>query len=291
MLKKIIIAAVVVLVLAIVVFGWPKTWSYLRGTQQILNEEVDDRTPMRLESARITALIQKENEAVLSYEDSICDLEARRDSTMRSIEEARKKLQTEMDLLKRIKALLDEKRQQYTIGRNTYTYAEVNADALERIEAVKRMQEDIAFKQSLVNDLDRAVKQGRGSLADAHKRLAELNSAMERLRARDANADVRLQVAKLTNAIAGAPLSADSELEKAIRNYERRVGTKERRAASRLMTSSGQFRIDYSAAMVTQDASAEIDQLLGEGPVAKPVKPVPQTRPSAAEALKDVPQD
>ena len=203
MLKKIIIAAAVVLVLAIVIFGWPKTWSYLCGTQQILNEEVDDRTPMRLESARITALIQKENEAVLSYEDSICDLEARRDSTMRAIEEARKKLQAEMDLLKRIKALLDEKREQYTIGRNTYTYAEVNADALERIEAVKRMQEDIAFKQSLVNDLDRAVKQGRGSLADAHKRLAELNNAMERLHARDANADVRLQVAKLTNAIAG----------------------------------------------------------------------------------------
>lgn len=291
MLKKLIIAAAVILVLAIVVFGWPKTWSYMQGTQQILNEEVDDRAPMRLESARITALIQKENEAVLSYEDNICDLEARRDSTVRSIEEARKKLQAEMDLLKRIKALLDEKHEQYTIGRNTYTYAEVNADALERIEAVKQIQEDITFKQSLVDDLDRAVKQGRGSLTDAHKRLAELRNGMERLRARDANADVRLQVAKLTNAIAGAPLSADSELEKAINNYERRVGTKERRATSRLMTSSGQFRIDYSAAMVTQDASVEIDQLLNEGQANKPLTSIPQTRPSASEALESVSQD
>ena len=291
MLKKLIIFVTVILVLTVVVFGWPKTWSYLQGTQQIINDEFDDRTPMRLESARINALIQKENAAVLSYEDSICDLEARRDSTMRSIEEARKKLQAEMDLLKRIKSLLGEKCEQYTIGRNTYSYAEVNADALERVETVKRTQEDIAFNQSLVDDLDRAVKQGRGSLADAHKRLVELRNGMERLRARDANANVRLQVAKLTNAIAGAPLSAESELEKAIGNYERRVGTKERRAASRLMNSGGQFKIDYSAAMVTQDASIEIDQLLGEEPVNKPITSDLQTLPSAAEALKDVPQD
>ena len=62
---------------------------------------------------------------------------------------------------------------------------------------------------------------------------------------------------------------------------------KERRAQSRLNASNGQFRIDYSAAMVTQDASSEIGQMLGETPRETTVPPAPTTRPSAAEALRD----
>jgi phage shock protein A len=242
---------------------------------------------MKLESARITALIQKENETILAYEDKICDLESRRDGTATSIVEASKKLAAEMDLLRRIRALLDEKQDRYTIGRSTYTYAEVNADALDRLESVRRMQETVAFNETLVADLDTAIKQGRGSLGEARKRLVELKSGVTRMEARNANADVRLEVVKLTNSIAGAPLSAESELEKAVRNYDRRVGQKERRAESRLNASNGQFRIDYSAAMVTQDASSEIGQMLGETSQETTVPPASATRPSAAEALQD----
>ena len=287
MLKKIIIAVGIIFVLMLLVLGWEKSWSYVKGTQQVLNDEVDDRTPMRLESARITALIRKESESVLGYEDRICDLEARRDGTARTVGEANKKLLVEKNLLKQIKDLLDEKRAEYVIGRNTYTYAEVNADALERLEAVRRMQENVAFNETLLADLDTAIKQGRGSLGEARNRIAELKSGVARLEARNANADVRLEVAKLTNAIVGAPLSAESELEKVVRNYDRRVSQKERRAESRLSASSGQFRIDYSAAMVTQDASSEIGQMLENAPPDKPLPPSPQARPSAAEAIQD----
>jgi len=288
MLKKVIIAVGVVFVLMLLVFGWEKSWSYVEGTQQVINQAADDRTPMSLENARITGLINKENSAILGYEDKICDLEARRDATARTVTEANKKLAAEMDLLKRIKTLLDEKRDKYTIGRNTYSYAEVNADALDRLETVKRMQESIAFNETLLADLDKAIKQGRGNLGEARKRLGELKNGVTRLEARNANADVRLEVAKLTNSIAGAPLSAESELEKAVRNYDRRVGQKERRAEYHLSASNGQFRIDYSAAMVTQDASSEIGQVLDHASRSETVPPVPQTRPSATEALLDI---
>jgi hypothetical protein len=286
MWKQVLIVIAVVAGLALLVFGWDKSWSYVKGTQQVVNEEVDERSPMRFENARITSLIEKENSNVLTYEDRICDLEARRDGAARAVAEGQKRLQAEGDLLKRIKGLLDEKRERYVIGPCQYTYAEVNADALERLEALKRMQEDITFNESLVRDLDTSIKQGRGSLAESRKRLVELNHAMVRLEARNANADVRLEVAKLANAIAGAPLAADSELEKACHNYERRVAQKERRAESRLAAGKGQFRIDYSAAMVTQDASAEIAHLLGgKAPEAVPAE-APKSKPSAADALE-----
>jgi len=290
MWKGILVGIAVVAVLAVMVFGLEKSWSYIEGTKQVINEEVDDRAPMRLESARVTALVRKENEDVLAYEDKLCDLGARRDAAARAVEEGRKRLQAEMDLLGRIKALLDEKRDQYVIGRNTYTYAEVNADALERLEGLKRMEEAIAFNESLIRDLDQAIKQGRGSLAESRKRLAELKSAMTRLETRNTNADLRLEVAKLANAIAGAPLSADSELEKAFQNYERRVSQKERRAESRLAAGHNQFRIDYEAAMVTQDAAGEIGRFLDAGRSQDPTATSPDSKPSPVEVMENTGQ-
>jgi chromosome segregation ATPase len=290
MLKRITIAVGIVLVLAVLVLGWDKTASYVAGTRQVINEEADDRSPMRLEKARIEVLIQKEQENILAFEDKVVDLEGRRDETARGIEEANKKLAAEKDLLKRIKALLDEKRDQYTIGRNNYTYAEVNADALERVEEVQRMQEAVTFNETLLADLDAAVKQGHSSLGEASKRLAELRNGVARLEQRNVNADIRLQVAQLANAVAGAPVSADSPLEEVVRNFERRVSTKERRATSRLSAGMGQFRIDYSAAIVTQDAAAEIDRMLAAGSGPSPVTEAPRSRPSVPEALENTQQ-
>jgi Skp family chaperone for outer membrane proteins len=287
MLKKIIIAVGILFALAVVVLGWEKTSSYVIGTGRVLNQEADDRAPMRLERARIEALIQKERENVLAFEDKVADLEGRRDATARGIEEAKKRLEADMNLLKRIKALLDEKRDQYCIGRQTYTYAEVNADALERVQEVERMQEVVAFNDSLLADLDAALKQGRSGLGESHKRLAELKNGVARLEQRNVNAEIRLQVAQLTNAIAGAPLSADSELEKAVRNYERRVSAKERSATTRFLAGMGQFRIDYSPAIVTQDASVEIGRMLGEAGQERPLPAAPQRRPSAVDVIQD----
>ncbi len=288
MLKKVVIAVVILFVLAVIVLGWDKTTSYISGTRQVLHQEVDDRTPMRLEKARIEVLISQEQAKLVAFEDKVAELEGQRDIAARSVEEARRDLAAEMELLKRIKALLDEEREHYTIGRATYSFAEVNADALERLQQVERMQEAIAFHESLLTDLDAAIRQGASSLGEARKRLTELKNGLARLEQRNVNAEIREQVAQLANAVAGAPLSADSELEKAMRNYERRIGAKERRATARLSTGMGQFRIDYSSAMVTQDAASEIDRLLSAGSAAKPVAEARQARPLLGEVLEDM---
>jgi hypothetical protein len=130
-----------------------------------------------------------------------------------------------------------------------------------------------------------AIEQARSSLGAARKRIVDLKNAMARLEVRDANADARLQVAKLTNAITGAQPTGDSELQKAVRNYEERVTQKERRGAVRLTAANGAFRIDY-AAMLTEEASGEIERVLSRGADRKPIPPVPAARPSAAEAVK-----
>ena len=262
MVKKILVTTAVLGGLVLLVLGWDKTWSYVKGTRQAINDQVDDNTPLSLEKSRIDTMIQEEQKNIFGFEDKVAELEARRDSAVRLIADARKRLAGEMELLKRIKGMLDGGNTSYQIGHSQYTRAEVNADALERIEAVKRIQETIDFNDSLRLDLDKAINQGRGSLAEARKRVGELKNAIVRLDVRDANAEVRLEMARLTSAIAGAPLTTDSELEKAVRNYDRRVGQKERRAASTLAGNGNPFRIDYSSSVVTENASAEITRLV-----------------------------
>ena len=289
MIKKLLIGGGVVLLLAVLVFGWERTVSYVEGAREYANKELDDKVSMDFEASRIQTLIRKENEQILSYEDKVADLEGRRDGAIRKIDEAKKQLARKTATLRRIKTLLDQKKAQYTIAGHRYRFAEVNNDALQRLKGVETLQEAVAFHESLVSDLDAAVKQGRGNLGECHKKLVELTSAMERLEAKNANADVRLEVAKLANSLSGAPLAASSELEKAFRNYERRVGQKERRATSRLNAGKAAYRIDYDAAFVTEDASSEIGKLLA-GPIDASSIPVdtPVEKPSASEVLESV---
>lgn len=290
MLRTVAVVVAVVLFLALFVFGWDKSWSYVKGTQRVVNEEVDSRAPMRLEVARVKSLIDKQNQIILEHEDKILNLESRRQATAKLIAEAQEKLSNETELLRRIKALLDENREEYQIGRVVYSRAEVSNDSLQRLEAVKKMQETTAFHENLLADLDVATKQGRTSLTEARQHLVELKNAVARLEVRDSNAELRLEVARLTNAVAGAPLTADSELEKAYRNLESRVAQKENQAGAKLTELQGQFRIDYSGAIATRDASAEIGKLLESTGSAKHAPDALQTRPSAADSLQELNQ-
>jgi len=287
MIKKLLIGGGVVFLLTVLVFGWERTVSYVEGAREYANKELDDKVSMDLEASRIQTLIRKENEQILSYEDKVADLEGRRDVAVRKIDEAKKQLARETATLQQIKTLLDQKKAQYTIGGHHYRFAEVNNDALKRLKGVEKLQGTIAFHESLVGDLDAAVKQGRGNLGECRNKSVELTSAMERLEAKNANAEIRLEIAKLTNSLSGAPLAASSELEKAFRNYERRVEQKERRATSHLNAGKSAYRIDYDAAFVTEDASSEIGKLLA-GPIDAGGIPAdtPVDEPSVTDVLE-----
>ena len=287
MLQRMVIAGTVLLVLAVFVCGWEKTASYVAGIRGWANDEADDRVPLRLERARIGALIRQEHEKVLGFGDRIAGLEAQRDGMARHIEGAQRKLSEEKELLKRIKTMLDEGRDEYTIGRQTYSYAEVNADALQRLRATEEMQEAIDEDSSQLRTLDTAIQQADSRQGEARRRLGELRGALARLDQRNVNADARLQIAALVDSIAATALPVDSELERAVRNYERRIGAKERRADARL-GDSGPFRIDYSAEIVMEDASDAIGRLFNPAAAPEPVAAARLPRLPAAEVLEGV---
>ncbi len=285
-MKSIVIVASIVLVLGLVVLGGEKTWSYAKGGQRMINEKVDQTSPMPLEAARIRALMDRENERVLQYEDKVLDLQGRAEATQKSVAEFTKKLDGEKQLIEQIGTLLAKRQERYLIGGHEYSLAEVNSDALGRVEACKKTQEDIEFQKSLLHDLNLAVEQGRQSLGEAKKKYTELGGQLARLETRNANADIRMEVATLTNSLTSAPVSGNSALEDAFKNYERRVAQKERRAVSRLAATNAPHLINYDSNMVTQDAVPEIDRFLKSSSAQPPSSQTPETKPPASDAVQ-----
>jgi hypothetical protein len=284
MLKIVVVLAILV-ALVVGVFGWDKTRSYADAIPVTIQQKVDDTTPMVLEKNRIIVLIDQANKDILLHQDKICDLQARRDTLGREIDCATRKLCGEMELLKRIKEMLAEKCEKYQIGCKTYSLDEVNIDALERVKMVERLQEDIRLRKSLGEDMDRAIQQGQDNLVQSRKKLAELRNMLELLETREVTANIRLELARLTDSATGAPLSQDSELEKAIANYTQRIAKKERLAESHLTNGSGQARIDYTKVLAHQDAEKEIDRLLNPQ---EPVNSTDPVQPSASAVNSNI---
>ncbi|MEI7837148.1 MAG: hypothetical protein WCK05_12175 [Planctomycetota bacterium] len=276
-MKKWLTIVVAVSVVAVLLFGVERTWSYLVTTRTSIQDGVDQNTPMSFEAARIKNLIQGKSEEILQYEDKVADLQGRADATTRAVADTGRKLEAERGLLAKIKGMLDSKQTRYTVGSGNYSYAEVNTDALARVDACKRMQEDISEQSSMLKELQKSVSQGQASAQDARRKLGELSASLARLEARNTNADIRTELAQITSSLSSSPTGQNSELEKACRNYERRVAVKERRASAKL-TSSTATTIDYSKTVVTQDAATEIDRLLN--PPQSEAEPPAATRPA-----------
>ncbi|MEI7836497.1 MAG: hypothetical protein WCK05_08795, partial [Planctomycetota bacterium] len=123
-MKKWLTIVVALSVVAVLLFGAERTWSYLTTTRTAIQDGVDQNTPMGFEAARIKNLIQAKSEETLQYEDKVADLQGRADATARTAADSGRKLEAERGLLARIKGMLDSKQDRYTVGSGNYSYAE-----------------------------------------------------------------------------------------------------------------------------------------------------------------------
>ena len=266
-MKNILIVLAAVFVAAVVVLGGEKTLSYLRGGRILASEHVDANSPMRLEAARVRALLDGSRQKAVAYEDRVFDLQGRAETSSQTVASLRAKLADEKRALEKARGLLAEARESYVISGRTYSHNEVSADAMKRIEECRRLEQDIAFQESLARDLAQGQEQGRKNLSEARRSLKQLETELARLETRNVNADVRLEIAALANGVSGAPIGAESsELDRAFKNYERRVSQKERQAASRLATANTAHMIDYSESTAPADTPAAITAFLGDAP-------------------------
>jgi len=260
-MKKVIIVILIGLGFTSLILGLDKTRSYLKGTSQIVREEVDDYSPLRLQAARIRHLIGDTVQRIFIYEDKVSDLEGRAEIVERTVSDLRQKFRSEKQLLEKIKEMLESNRKEYMIGDATYTFKEVNADALLRLKAIEQIQENIVFQESLRQDQEKAITQGKAQLVKARMNQVSLKNKLEQLESRNVNADLQMEVAHMTADITGSLLTSDSELETAFANYERRVAMKERRVDARLIPSVSNL-INYEFGLDTQNAVSKIERFL-----------------------------
>ena len=260
-LKKLILTIIVLVFVACALFGIEKSWSYVRGGGRAVNQQVDARMPMSFESARIEELVAGKQREIEGQDAALAEIKCQITENERRTNDLRRRLGHEKELLAHVRTLLEQKRDQYVIGGRNYTFAQINADALRHIEDVRRLAEEIASNDALLQETRQQADAGRQTLASKRQELAQLQREFETLQVRNTVADMRLELSSLRDRLVSFNVGS-GELEKAFLNYQRRVAVKEHQADDRLGREGAAGRIDYSAEVPAGDAISEINRVL-----------------------------
>ncbi|MCD4654612.1 PspA/IM30 family protein [bacterium] len=267
-MKTIISVIAGALLFCVVIFGGEKTWSYFQGGKSVINNEVDKHSPMPLEFERLKSLISNMQEKTIDYEVKLTEFGARARSTGHKIAELKRNLDIEKQILSVVKSRLETKKNTYLINGCRYSYHEVAKDALARVSSCKKLEEQITFEHSLLNEYRNGEVTGRKNFKKAEKKLEELKTNYQKLKIENEIADTKLDIAKMTATISMDPFGTGSELEKTWSGIVKRIEEKKVRANRTLADHNSGVFIDYSEAVSMQDASSEIEQYLSGTSVA-----------------------
>lgn len=271
-MTKLVQGAGLILVGGILVLGFGKVSSYLKGGRALINDKLDKSTPMEFEAARVQELIAAKERELSQYDDKLAEIEYQRAQTGRRISEVQKKLDDEKKVLAHIGKLLEDKRDVYTINGHDYSSTQVNSDAKARVERAKQLGNSLADYGRMLKEQEQAINVARQNLGNARNKVASLKTEFQQLQMRNTNADLRLEMARMVGDLGQTPEVA-GELLKAKENYERRVASAERAADRSLAGPSSNGGIDYSAVVESGDAKAEIDAFLKGTPAASTTRP------------------
>lgn len=257
-MKKLIGIAVVVAIVLVVVFGWDNFKSYASATKQRASDIVAENVSPEFEQARIKSLLSSKREEVENFKAQVTGLDGKIEIENQVIARAEEVLaQRKVDLAK-AGALLKENKETYIIVGKEFSKAEVNLDAQARLGCIENLQAKIAFHQTLVATLLDTSKKSKVGLQEAVAKIQDFDQKLEELKAREVNAQIQASIASMSDEMTSfsMDITGDSQLQKSMSNYERKIIAKESRGS----LISDVAVINYNAPKPV-DATSTIDQI------------------------------
>jgi DNA repair exonuclease SbcCD ATPase subunit len=234
-MKKLFVAFVGLLLLLLVasflVLGPGKTWTLIRAAAGRGERSVDRNLPDEDLEEVVMMKIRDYDERIRDYDANIGKLEDKQATAQRDVEEIENKLKGEKLLLKKAQTMLSEDQPTYVIASRTVSKQQLVTDTESRLARVDELRQRLDIKKKLADDLQRAIDDGRTSLAQARSLRNKSVAELDALRGRLAAARSREEVAQLAEALRDAPsLGEDSDLARAFDQLRERVRGAERRA-------------------------------------------------------------
>ncbi len=233
MLKKIGIAVVVVAVIGVFIWGVDGFKGAIGGSRKMVKDAINENTSSKFDVGRIEVLMRKNGAEIEDFTEQVTDLKSKM-----TVEEGKiVKLETEKtEQLKALAiagALLKEKKETYIINKESYSFAQVDANANSRLAYVTSIDERVSFSRSLIADLDITYKNCQADLIEARKIFGNRQGELKKLQAREVNAEIKARARKLKGELEGlsSSITSMSALTEAFNIYEKKVAKKERNAS------------------------------------------------------------
>ena len=282
-IKSIIIGSLVLLALAIAVFGPQKVLSHMTAGRERLSAGIDEVSSDAQEAARIRVLLRKADEDILEYQDRLADVQSQLAADGRTIKRIEMEIANQRDILGKERDMLQQDKPSYKIQGRSYSRSQVEQDALSRMNHAKSLEKDLDLKRQVVSRLQRAVADGRKNLDKALAARHEMAGELKVLVTRLDGARVLNKVNEVAKNLSEAPFAPQSEIGKALKAFEKRVRKAERRNDAFSTEARSGVIIDWEASAGTNVSQALEEFLDSSSGRETPVAEDGEIAPASAE--------
>jgi hypothetical protein len=252
--------------LATIVLGPTYVWHHLRATRDQAVTFVDKSMPDEQIEAMIAARLRSLDGEIRAYFNTVGKMADNLAANEIRLEDMQKQFQAEKLLLARIKPMLEQDSTRFEVAGRYYTKDEIIADGKLHLGRCERLETQVACQQKLVQQLRKALEEGRANLAKAKTTKQDLIGELESLKTRLSNARVRQELGELAAVLDKAPLGPDSELARSMGELQDRVRRAENNADYLALESKQGGIVQWNGGATPEDVTQAINRYLQKQP-------------------------
>lgn len=257
--KTWIIVGIVIACLVVFIFG-KETISYFGGARHYANAAVKDNIPPEFEIARLKSMLNRLDSVIEKRRSALVDMQLQAETLEKEIVNRKAKLAAEKAVLQRVAQMLAEKQDSYVIGGITYSFAEVDADAVIKAERFKQDQEMLAIREKTLVQFVPAINESRKMISNAEIERQQLGNAVDQLALRAAQFQTMSRIETGKDASGESLGKAYNDIQKAIGELEHRMEKGERILAMKKAGHDGINYADHSKKRTGLEALQEVLQ-------------------------------
>jgi len=201
---------------------------------------------------RLDAVIEKRR-------SDMVDMQLQSEALEKEVENRKARLAADKALLQRVAQMLAGKKEIYTIGGITYSFAEVDADAVIKAERFKQDQEMLVIRENTLARFIPAINESRGMISNAEIERQQLANAVDQLALRAAQSQTMTSLETGKDASGESLGKAYNDIQKAIAELEHRLEKGERFLA---MKKAGHDGINYAGTATKRSGLEALQEVL-----------------------------
>ena len=178
--KTWIIVGIVIVCLVIFIFG-KETMSYFHGARQYANTSIKDSIPPEFEIARLKSMLTRLDSIIERRREALVEMQIQAENLEKEVKHRKTRLIEDRSLLARVADILAKKRDTYVIGDLSYSYAEIDADAVIKASRFKQDKDMLTIREETLAEFPVAINEARKTISDGEIERQRLANDVEQL--------------------------------------------------------------------------------------------------------------